>query len=206
MSNYYLQIDGYDHFEYPPKKYAGRTQTGGNKYEPLLINGNEIELDDAFFFSVPNASFTIDARIPSEIREPLVEGAECLKNNFLIGASGCVRKAVYKLLRAQDISQKEDGSDRFLRYEERIDLLKINLAGNQHVHAELLDSLKGVHGLTSQELHENEWEDFSGPELRFLGELVKELLYQIYIEQDEVEKRQAYLRELQAKASTTTNE
>jgi hypothetical protein len=159
------------------------------------------ELDDVFFFSVPNASFTIDDRIPSEIRTPLFEAAECLKNNFLIGASGCVRKAIYKLLRHQEIPEKQDGTEQFLRYGQRVDLLKSKLGDNRHVHAELLEALKGVHGLTSQELHENDWQDFSGSELRFLGELVKELLFQIYIEQDEVNSRLTRLRTLQTKAS-----
>ena len=58
---------------------------------------SDIELDKAFFYSVPTSFFVIDRRIPVKLRELITEADGCAKMNFLTGASACTRKAIYEL-------------------------------------------------------------------------------------------------------------
>ena len=60
-----------------------------------------LDLDAAFFYSVPTSFFTIDTRVPKIIRELITEAEGCVKMNFLTGASACCRKAIYELLKHQ---------------------------------------------------------------------------------------------------------
>ena len=46
----------------------------------------DVDLDSAFFYSVPTSYFVIDARIPGIIRELITEAEGCLKMNYLTGA------------------------------------------------------------------------------------------------------------------------
>jgi hypothetical protein len=160
--------------------------------------GNIItELDDAFFYHSPSESFTIDQRIPNKIKEPLAEAQQCLKNNFLTGASGCLRKAIYKMLQDQKIPERDEGQN-LLKYEERIEHLKKQ---TPRVDEDLINYLKAIHILTSTELHENDWEDYDAPNLRFLIEITKDVLYEIYVLPDEKNKRREQISELKIKAT-----
>ena len=103
-----------------------------------------------FFTINPTGFFTIDDRIPIAIREPLSEAENCLKSNFLTGASAGLRKSIYKLLQHENIKER-------LKHDKRVDLLKKKYP---KIDAPLLNTLKKVHVLTSQELHENDWQDF----------------------------------------------
>ena len=46
-----------------------------------------IDLDGCFFYHVPSSFFVIDDRIPAKIRQLISEAEDCLKMNFLTGAS-----------------------------------------------------------------------------------------------------------------------
>lgn len=88
-------------------------------------DGNTItKLDDIFFYHDPTAFFTIDNRIPLEIRKPLSESINSLKSNFLTGASGGLRKAIYKLFRHENIPEMNQEQNTSLTHDTRVDLLK----------------------------------------------------------------------------------
>lgn len=174
-----LMVSPYDRhaFSYPPVR--GIFQ-GTLPREEKITNsaGEPALLDDCFFAHLPTSFFTIDERIPKVIREPLSEAQNCLKNKFLTGSSGCLRKAIYKLLQNQGIDEKSTESGLFIKTKERIQLLKKKL---NHIDEELFDNLDAIQGLTSQELHENNWSDLDQKTLRFLIETTKEILHEVYI-------------------------
>lgn len=158
--------------------------------------GDEIELDDAFFYHNPTSFFTLDDRIPQEIREALNQAENCLKSNYLTGSSACLRKAIYKLLKKNDVPEKDEKND-FIKYETRIDLF----ADKVKVPKEDLDDLKTIHGISSQELHENDWEDLKANHIKFLIALLKDILNTIYAEPDERTKKRTELKALKKAAS-----
>ncbi|KTD46501.1 hypothetical protein Lqui_2527 [Legionella quinlivanii] len=178
---------------------ANQKAEGGKLiYVDILDNdGNPIsELDDLFYYNEPSSFFTIDERVPASIRKPLSESYNSLKNNLITGSSAGLRKAIYKLLQHEGIPETNDSGD-FLSHDHRIELLKQKYS---QVDSELLDELKAIHILTSQELHENDWEDFDGPTIHFLIEVIKEVLQHLYILPDETEKRRLELSSLKSKA------
>ncbi|KTC94067.1 hypothetical protein [Legionella erythra] len=154
------------------------------------------ELDDLFYYNEPSSFFIIDERVPTSIRKPLSESYNSVKNNLITGASAGLRKAIYKLLQHEGIPDINNAGD-FHSHDYRIELLKQK---HKDIDSELLNELKAIHILTSQELHENDWEDFDGPTIRFLIEVIKEVLNHLYIIPDEKEKRRVELASLKSKA------
>jgi hypothetical protein len=162
-----------------------------------IKNGkSNLTLDEIFFYHQPTSFFTIDNRIPKEIRKPLSESENCLRNNFLTGASGCLRKALYKLLKQQAVPEKQ-GSD-FIKYGERIEKLKQKFP---NISPEYFNHLKKIHGLTSQELHENEWEDLKSSTITFLHYVLRVILDKIYVEPQKEQQISDKVRKLNAEAN-----
>ncbi|WP_152687510.1 hypothetical protein [Legionella pneumophila] len=162
-------------------------------------DGNPInEFDDLFYHNEPSSLFTIDERVPTSIRKPLSESHNSLKNNLITGSSAGLRKAIYKLLQHEQIPDTHPNG-KFHSHDERIELLKQK---HTRIEPELLDELKAIHVLTSQELHENDWKDFDGPTIRFLIEVIKEVLTHLYILPDEKQKRRLELESLKTKAKS----
>ncbi len=205
LSNYELithkrgtAYGGGSNFAFPPQERKnihssdGKTIEYGRSVPILDEKGNPKELDDVFFYHQPSVSFTIDERIPTSIRKPLSEACDCLKSNFLTGASACLRKSIYKLLQHQKIPEKDKTG-----YDKRIDALKEKYS---KIDSGLFDNLKAVHGLTSQEVHENDWQDFDAHTLRFLLEITKEVLIEIYVVPDEKQKRNIEFLTLKSRA------
>jgi hypothetical protein len=187
-------------FVFPPKKLEVDPYKKGSEKKVDIFDGdnNPIEdLDELFYYSDPSSFFTIDERVPNKIREPLSESYNALKNNLITGASACLRKTIYKLLQNEKIPDtKDDG--RFYTHDERIELLKKEYTD---IESELLDELKVIHILTSQELHENDWEDFNSHKIRFLIEVIKEVLTNMYVLPNEKYKRRQHLNALKAKST-----
>lgn len=208
LSEYSLLTKG-NEFEMPPqvRKYEKIQTSSPNptlpqpplrpRVEVLQNNdGSEAELDDVFFFHQPTSYFTVDERIPARIREPFAEAENCMRSGFLTGASGALRKAVYKMLSIEDIPLKND-SGQDLPYSDRIDLLAKKFP---RVESELFHDLRDIQGLTSQELHENDWEDFDHKTLKFLVEVTRQILNEIYVFPDERKKRRQMVVELRKAA------
>ncbi|MEE3080394.1 MAG: hypothetical protein VX341_13730 [Bdellovibrionota bacterium] len=148
----------------------------GKKTEKLSDSSIN-EVDDLFFYHKPTSYFTLNNLITSEVRKPLDEAENCLSSGYITGASACLRKCIYKLLKHQKIAEQDD-SGKFIKFEER---LKILSEGQPADIKEYFENIKGVYYITSQEVHENDWKDLDAGDLRFLIESTKEVLEAIYV-------------------------
>ena len=202
LSYYPLTLDyNCNHFIFPPKQEVKTAGTRGltvTSSAPILDENNNpiMKLDDVFFYHQPTSFFTVDERIPRVIREAITEADNCRNNNFLTGASACLRKAIYKLLQSQKIPEVDKASN-FLKYNVRIDLLSEKLTG---IDSDYINSLKAIQALTSQELHENDWKDLDGPKITFLLMVLNEILFAIFVLPDEQKNKAAKIAGLKAVA------
>ncbi len=132
-------------------------------------------LDKYFFYHQPDSFFTLDERIPKIIRELVSEADGCRRMNWLVGASGALRKATYKFLQEQGSTGNS--------YEEQIKWLKTK---HSLVASEYFDALSNIQGMTSEELHEDkDWEPWTREEFDFLVATVKAVLHEVYVVPDE---------------------
>lgn len=154
---------------------------------------DEDNLDNYFFYHQPTTFFTVDSRIPKEVRELLTEADGCRDMNFLVGASGAMRKAVYEFLKAQEVNKD-------LSYKEQIKSLK---AKYPLVDQSLFSILGNIQGMTSEQLHEKEgsWEAWTSQDLIFLTQMFIELLREIYVVPDERKKNLDRISTLRTKSS-----
>lgn len=129
-----------------------------------------IDLDESFFISIPSSFFVIDERIPKIIRELFFEAEGCLKNNFLTGASACIRKIIYELTRLQ----AGDGND----YETRIKSLKSKLPS---IDDTFFDTLVTIQEITSEKVHEDSYDSWSSMHVRAILSTIDEILKEIYV-------------------------
>ena len=56
---------------------------------------------------------------------------------------------------------------------------------------EFIDTLASIKDMNDQDLHEGDWEPFTGPEFSFLVESTKGVLNEIYVEPHKREKMRA---------------
>ena len=184
---------GYTHGFYSPAHEIVEVDGQGKKAVPLTNKDDSpMEIDDAIFHKQPTAFFTIDSRIPEPIRVAVNEADNCRVNNFLIGGSAAIRKAIYELLKNQQIPGEDDSGNR-IDYDERIKQLKAKLF---HVDSDHFDTLKIIKGVASDHLHEDSWADFDNPTLKLLIETTKEVLYEIYVEPDDRKNRKSKVQKL----------
>jgi hypothetical protein len=158
---------------------------------------SSIDLDAAFFYSVPTSFFTIDTRVPKIIRELITEGEGCVKMNYLTGASACCRKAIYELT----IVEKAEGAD----YESRIKFLKKKFS---EVDSDLFDILCHIKDMTSDKMHEQSWDKWDSKHLKLFLETLKAILHEIYVVPDEKKTRSStgrgLLHEVRGKQRATS--
>lgn len=146
---------------------------------------SDIDLDSAFFYSVPTSFFVVDSRIPRVIRELITEAEGCVKMNFLTGASACTRKAIYELL----LIEKAEGSN----YEERIKSLKSRYP---NIDSDLFDILSHIKDMTSDKVHEQSWDKWDSKHLLLFIETLKAILYELYVLPDEKRRRSISIKNL----------
>jgi len=162
----------------------------------ILHLKGDIDIDAAFFYSVPTSYFVTDTRIPRIIRELITEAEGCLKMNYLTGASACCRKAIYELT----VKEKAEGSD----YEERIKFLKKKFSA---IDPDLFDILCYIKDMTSDKVHEQSWDKWDSKHLMLFLETLKAVLHEIYVVPDEKKSRslkvQGLLQTLKEKQKTT---
>lgn len=127
-------------------------------------------IDDFFFYSVPTSFFVLDRRIPEILRELLTEAEDCLKSNFLTGASACARKIVYEMTS----TEKFDGSN----YEDRIKSLKQKYPDVEQTY---FDTLLTIQQVTSSKVHENSYDGWNSRHLRLILASLREMLHEIYV-------------------------
>ena len=135
-----------------------------------LFNLQEGNLDDLFFYSVPTSFFSLDTRVPRQLRELMIEAEGCLKSNFLTGASACARKIIYELSVLHEIDET--------RYEDRIKLLKEKHHGLEPT---FFDTLLTIQQVTSSKVHENSYDGWESKHVRVILASLREVLHEIYV-------------------------
>ena len=153
---------------------------------------DEEKLDEFFFYHQPTSFFTIDSRIKEPIRSLVSEAENSRQMNFLVGASGALRKAIYEFL--QDQSAEGD------KYDEKIKWLKVKYP---YIEPTYFDALANIQGMTSENLHENEgsWEPWSNSDLKYLIQVVKTVLEEVYVLPKERSHAIKKINELRSKST-----
>jgi hypothetical protein len=150
----------------------------------------DIDIDSFIFYSQPTSFFVVDRRIPRMLRELITEAEGCLKMNYLTGASACMRKAIYELL----VHEKVEGGD----YEARIKALKKKHPDSDPTYFDILASIQDM---TSDKIHEQSWDKWDSPNLKFIIETLKSILYDIYVTPQLKKERFTEIQKLREDAS-----
>jgi hypothetical protein len=147
----------------------------------IIYVANDPDTDSFFFYHQPTTFFTLDNRINEKIRSLISEAEGCAKMGYLVGASGCLRKAIYEFLEYEKVA-KTDEKHSLLDYDARIKILKNKYST---VPQEYFDALANIQDMTSKQLHEGEWEPWTQEQFDFLVEVTKEVLDEIYVKPEE---------------------
>lgn len=166
LSNFdWYQEYGYPYFKMPPY----------NMKDEAKANYDVEELDRYFFYKKPTSFFVIDNRIPEVVRKLISESEGCRDIGYMTGASGALRKAIYKFLKHEQLKNKT--------YEDKIKELKHKYP---KVPEEYIDALSNVQGMTSTNLHEDfDFDAWTSDEFVFLIKAFRELMVEIYVKPDE---------------------
>lgn len=153
------------------------------------------DIDSKLVYSRPTSFFTMDSSIHEEIRQLIAEAEEALQFNLLTGASASLRKAIYTLVKKEEtivVNEKTGWTD----YTASIKGLKKKFS---FVSEDLIDALSEVQGLASNPVHEDAWETWDSKNLRFLIELTKSILNEMYAIPKQKAKRKEALAALKQK-------
>ncbi|MCH8303924.1 MAG: hypothetical protein IIB94_02210 [Candidatus Marinimicrobia bacterium] len=148
------------------------------------------DIDSKIIFSHPTSFFVLDSRIPKILRRLITEAEDCLNGNLLTGASACVRKSIYEMT----IIEKAIGDD----YESKIKSLKKKYP---NIESGYFDSLAAIQSMTSDNLHEQSWESWDSPTLKTLIEMLKNILYEMYVLPAEKKDRSLSILKIKEKLS-----
>ena len=167
-----------------------------NAEKDKVENYSPENLDSYFFYHQPKSSFTINSLIPKKIRDLVSESEGCKKMNYLVGASGALRKAIYEFLE----NQKAEGE----RYQFKIKWLKEKYP---QIDGSYFDALSNIQGMTSDNLHEKDgfWEPWSNDDLNYLIEVVKAVLDEVYVEPIKRRKIIDRISKMKSKSGFTSN-
>lgn len=95
--------------------------------------------------------------------------------NFLVGASGALRKGIYKFLKLQEAEGEN--------YKDKVKWLKTK---HPRVAEEYFDALGNITDMTSEELHEDkDWKPWTREEFDFLVATIKAVLHEVYVVPEE---------------------
>ena len=162
-----------------------------NKYTSILRYDADTKIynsiNDNIIMTIPHSNITIHPKIPNILKDLLVEAETCLINNAIIGASACVRKAIYEFLKRE----KAQGT----HYQEQISYVK-----TQHKNKNLdiyFDIIIQIQGMTSYVLHENDclFEKLNSNEIRIYIQILNNLFVKIYVEPELLKEQQKYIQE-----------
>lgn len=167
------------------------------KYNNRFADG--IEIDSELFFSQPTSYFILDNRIPEKVRELVYEAENSRKSNFLVGASACLRKAIYELL-DHEKSIIKNSKTGYADYQASIKKLKEKFSS---VAPELFDALSDIQEMASDNVHEGSWEAWDSKKLRFIIELAKATLHEMYVVPEERKERLGLLGQMKSAFSNS---
>lgn len=162
---------------------------------------NDIDIDKNLFYSQPSSFFTIDDRLPKDIRDLIFEAEKSRQANLLIGASACLRKAIYELLEHEEVIVKNPKTGH-ANYQDSIKALKAKFS---NIAPELFDGLGDIQELASDNVHEGSWDAWDAPKLRILIELTKATLHEMYVVPQERKDRLGVLNQLKYVFSNSKN-
>lgn len=154
----------------------------------------EKRIDEFMFYSQPTSFFTLDERIPREVRELITEADNCLKMNLLVGASAALRKSIYELIRKEGAAVKNEKTG-LTDYKDSIKNLK---EGFLRVQGDLFDALGSVQEMASDIIHEASWDKWDSQKLRALIELTSAVVHEMYVIPDEQKKRAGVISEIKS--------
>jgi len=155
---------------------------------------DKLDIDSKIFFSQPSSFFVLDDRIPREMRELIFESEKSRQANLLVGASACLRKAIYELLVYEKVVTKNEETGR-ADYQASINNLKTKFS---NVAPELFDALGDIQEMASDNVHEGSWEAWDSPKLRILIELTKATLHEMYVIPEERKDRLGVLNQIKS--------
>ena len=158
-----------------------------------------VDIDAALFFSQPTSYFVLDSRIPEKVRKLIYEAENSHKSNYLVGASACLRKAIYELL-GHEKSIVRNPKTGYADYQASIKSLKEKFT---NVASELFDALGHTQEMVSDNVHEGSWEAWDSPKLRFIIELTKATLHEMYVVPEERKERLGLLGQMKAAFSNS---
>lgn len=138
---------------------------------------DDIDLDGNIFYSRPTSAFTLNENIPKAVRELLLESEQSLQANLLTGGSACLRKSIYELIKHEKVIIADDKNG-YTDYPASIKNIKTKFG---FIDAQLIDALSGIQELSCDPLHEGSWEAWDSKKLKFLIELTKSILDEMYV-------------------------
>lgn len=143
-----------------------------------IMEAEDIDkIDENIIMSIPTPTFIIDNGIPKKLRGLLVEALKCIKENALTGASACIRKAIYQFL--QDVNAQGDN------YDKKIKSIKKNWPQIE----DYLDVLKGIKGITSDQVHEDSFSSFSSDEAKSYIAILEEIFREVFVIPEERKRK-----------------
>ena len=160
-------------------------------YEQINDDGDirkfkkDIDLDGAFFYSIPTSFFVVDSRIPEILRDLITEAEGCRRMNYLVGASACTRKAIYEFLALQHASGQH--------YDDKIADLRTK---HPLLDPVLFEPLGHIKDMTSDHLHEQSWVVWDSANVQLFLETLKALLHEFYVVPAERQARVGSIRVL----------
>ncbi len=166
---------------------------GKDRFGQLGFSG-KVELDKAFFYSVPTSFFVIDSRVPRVLRELITEAEGCAKMNYLTGASACTRKAIYEFLALN--------SAEGLHYDDKIASVRAKFPS---VDTELFEILGHIKDMTSDQVHEQSWPSWDSNHLYLNLGALKTVLHEIYVVPDDKKSRLLAVRALRDELASAGN-
>lgn len=174
-----------------------------DKYgDPTGYFKENFDIDKALFYSQPSSFFVLDNRIPVKIRDLVFEAEKSRQANLLVGASACLRKAVYELLEHEKAIVKNPKTGH-ADYQESIKNLKTKFPS---VAPELFDVLGHIQELASDNVHEGSWNAWDSPKLGILIELTKVTLHEMYVVPEERKNGLGVLSQLKSVFSSSKND
>lgn len=110
--------------------------------------------------------------------------------NYLVGASGALRKAIYELIK----NQKAEGNE----YQDKIKWLKTKYP---YIFSEYFDALANIQDMTSYNLHEKDgsWKPWGRVDFDYLLETAKAVLEEIYVKPKERKTMLSKIAQLKSK-------
>ena len=165
------------------------TSHGGYFFNYDTLEAEDIDkIDSNIIMSIPTPRFIIDAGIPRKLKDLLIESLKCVKENALTGASACIRKAIYQFLK--DVNAQ--GSN----YDDKIKSIKKTYTQIE----DYLDILKGIKGITSDQVHEDSFSSFSSDEATSYIAILEEIFKEVFVIPEERKRKKEVIM---AKFATT---